>query len=158
MVCMINDSLAGKVGYSYSMNCIVVYIALMFFNVQHCGWTSRHCSLIYSGGYRNGGGGGVPLKPRLCSLGIWRPFPHGWIFTPQWKVNTTRLCGIQPVFQRARAPNQRRLAKSKNHPEVWLVCWFRSCGKGWWWPFLFFGLHFKFGWRFCKAETPSKNF
>jgi len=23
---------------------------------------------------------------------------------------------------------------------------------------LFFGLHFKFGWRFCKAETPSKNF
>ena len=24
--------------------------------------------------------------------------------------------------------------------------------------FFFFGLHFKFGWRFCKAETPSKNF
>jgi len=23
---------------------------------------------------------------------------------------------------------------------------------------LFFGLHFKFGWCFCKAETPSKNF
>jgi len=22
----------------------------------------------------------------------------------------------------------------------------------------FFGLHFKFGWRFCKAETPSKKF
>jgi len=21
---------------------------------------------------------------------------------------------------------------------------------------LFFGLHFKFGWRFCEAETPSK--
>ena len=19
-------------------------------------------------------------------------------------------------------------------------------------------MHFKFGWRFCKAETPSKNF
>ena len=23
---------------------------------------------------------------------------------------------------------------------------------------VFFGLHFKFGCRFCKAETPSKNF
>ena len=26
-------------------------------------------------------------------------------------------------------------------------------------PFsFFFGFHFKFGWRFCKAEPPSKNF
>ena len=25
-------------------------------------------------------------------------------------------------------------------------------------PFFFFGFHLKFGWRFCKAETPFKNF
>jgi len=23
---------------------------------------------------------------------------------------------------------------------------------------LVFGLHFKFGWHFCEAETPSQNF
>ena len=76
--------------------------------------------------------------------------------------------------ERARAPNQRRLVSRRAK----ITLKYGQCvslgavlvgkltaarkkmtqkgGDGLF--FFFFGLHFKFGWRLCKAETPSKNF
>jgi len=89
---------------------------------------------------------------------------------PQLHIRTVTVVdtrGLQPS-ERARAPNQRRLVSRR--AKITLKYGYcvilgavlegklTAATKSWWRPFFFLVFTSKFGWRFCKAETPSKNF